>query len=239
MTGFITTSPTIGTQPMDIFFDPDTVQRQPLGQSVQANHPYWGQATLVYYRANEALIVGSLVNAQLGGGVRLQPNTTNTGNSCLIALSAMAIGEFGWFLAAGTYVVRSNASLAVDAAIGLQAAGQAGVNAAGRQLLGATVVRASATGLAKVVSAISGSRVLTISNGGDADGWIVGSRLTGTGIGTNATITSISPDGRTVTVDVACTATINNGTVTCTYTNGTVFWNTITFQALVLQGAIT
>lgn len=239
MTGFVTTSPLIGTQPLDIFNEPDLVQRQPLGQAVQASHKYWGQGTLVYYRANEAILAGSVVNVQLDGGVRLMPNTANTGFSCLIALATMTIGEFGWFLQSGTYVVRSGASIAVDTPIGIVAAGQAGANSAGKQLLGAQVVRASATGLAKVVSAASGSRVLSIGNGGDADGWIVGSRLTGTGVGTNATIQTISPDGRTVTVDVPCTANILNGTVTCSYTNGTVFWNTITFQTLIAQGAIT
>lgn len=238
MTGFVANFPVIGSQPMANFFDPDTVQRHPLGFRVTATDPYWGGAEFMYMQSGANFSAYELAHRN-GLGVMVQvPNTANLGISLLVNIRNIAGNEYGWFMMSGKTPVRSNASVAAATAIGIAGTGIAGANSAGKQLLGARVQAAATTTVVKNCSGISGQRTLTI-NAGDSDGWFVGIRLSGTGIAAGTDVTSISPDGRTITVNNAFTAQINGGTITGTYNDTTNFYNVIEFNTLIAQGAIT
>jgi hypothetical protein len=237
MTGFVSNFPVIGTQPEASFFTPDTTQRQPIGFTVDATDKYWGPGRLMYAKASEALTLGNIVYFNNSNEAVKVPNTANTGLPYAIALTDMAINTYGWFMLSGRYVINSTASVAAGTAIGVVAAGQGGAVANGKQLLSTRVVAPATTTLAKTANARSGSKILTLQNA-DADGWFIGMPLTGTGMGASAKVTSISPDGRTVTVDVATTAAINGGTITGTFNDATIYWNIVQINSPFVQGQI-
>lgn len=62
---------------------------------------------------------------------------------------------------------------------------------------------------------VSGSAVMVMTTNVIAKGWVVGGIVTGTNVGTGATITKISADGLTLTLSVVATG--SPGAVTITY----------------------
>ena len=53
---FAAISPTLGTQPFNDWFAPDTSQRHALGLTVTAVDPFWGAGKFMYIKSNDAEI---------------------------------------------------------------------------------------------------------------------------------------------------------------------------------------
>lgn len=236
---FAAISPTIGTQPFNDWFVPDTVQRHPLGETVTAVDPYWGTGKFVYIKSGTAILKGSLVIWDEAYNGALLPNTANQGFPFGVAMAPIPSGSYGWVQTEGRAVYATNATVAADAAIGVAAAGIAGTNAAGKQLLNVRN-RVSATGTV-TVSALTtnGLGVLLCQKG--YDGFFLGAALSGTGIPSSTVVAGLDPDGRRIymgsaigTFDKTATAT-GQVTVTGTYTG---FGSGI-INNPVAQGAIT
>jgi hypothetical protein len=246
MPGYASYGAGVGNYGLNLSQTPDTTMREVLGTIIQASDPVWGGAEFIYARATAAIRGQGLVQYQTVFDTALNvwrldateaANVANTGRQVGVAVAPFtAAGQFGWLQIAGTTPVNCNITLAAGAAVGLAAAGQAGTNTAGKQLLGAIVSAAGTTTFAKTnCSAQSGSFVLQVPN---SDGWFIGAYLSGTGVGAGATVTAIDPSGRFVTMSLVSTATIT-GTVTATYNNGTIHYNVVTLNRPFLQGAIT
>jgi len=193
---FSALSPIAGTQPFNDWFTPDTTQRQVLGTVVPAADPYWGWGEFLYVKSNDAILKGSLVmwdEAYLGV---LLPNTANQGFPFGVAMAPMASGVYGWLQISGRCVYKTNATVAADAAIGIAAAGIAGTNAAGKQLLN-TRNRVSATGTVTAsMLTTNGTNVLLAQKG--YDGFFLGAALSGTGIPASTVVAGLDPDGKRI-----------------------------------------
>jgi hypothetical protein len=236
---FASISPTLGTQPFNDWFAPDTVQRQPLGMSVTAADPFWGHGEFIYIKSNDAILKGSLVcwdEAYLG---TLAPSTTLTGFPFGVAMAPLPSGQFGWLQISGRAVYKTNATVAADTAMAIAAAGIAGATAVSKQLVNFRN-RISATGTVTVsVATVNNTSVLLAQKG--YDGFFLGMALSGTGIPGSTVVAALDPDGRRIymgsvigTIDKVATA---NGQITLTGTY-TGFGSGIINRPF-LQGAIT
>lgn len=193
---FAAISPTIGTQPFNDWFVPDTAQRHPLGETVTAVDPFWGTGKFVYIKSNAAILKGSLVIWDETYQGTLLPNTANQGFPFGVAMAPIPSASFGWVQTEGRAVYATNATVAADAAIGIGAAGIAGTNGAGKQLLNVRN-RVAATGTVTVsVLTQNGTNILLAQKG--YDGFFLGMALTGTGIGASAVVAALDPDGKRI-----------------------------------------
>jgi hypothetical protein len=164
-------------------------------------------------------------------------NTANLGVSLCVATQAFTTGQYGWFAISGLIPVNGTSSLTAGTAIGIVAAGQSGVNSAGKQILNARVAAAATTTVIKAgCNAFTASNQLQIPNDG---GWFVGAFLSGTGIAGGTTVLAIDASGRFVTLSANTTAAIVGGSITATYNNGTIFYNLVHLNRPFAQGAIT
>lgn len=236
---FASVSPTLGTQPFNDWFVSDTVQRQPLGMTVTATDPYWGTGKFVYLKSTAAILKGSLVMWDEAYNAALLPSTANQGFPFGVAMYPAASGNYFWVQTEGRAVYATNATVAADAAIGVAAAGIAGTNAAGKQLLNVRN-RISATGTVTVsVNTTNGNGILYASKG--YDGFFLGAALSGTGIPASTIVAGLDPDGKRIYMGSAIgtfdkTATITgSATLTGTYTG---FGSGI-LNNPIAQGAIT
>lgn len=229
-----------GNQAINDWFVPDTTQRFGLLMTLDAMDVFWGYGEFVYGKAAAALSKGNVVVQQTTlGTFDKVPNTANLGQNLLVAMNAMAINTFGWFMKSGLAVVATNATVAANAAIGIAAAGVLGTNAAGKQVLGATVLKsATATQVLTNVQTTNNSSVLLTTG---YDGWFVGMALSGTGIPASTFVARLDPDGKTVymgsavgTIDKVATAT-GSISATGTYTG----FGLLAIDAPFAQGAIT
>lgn len=235
----------VGNQPLNLTFLPETTARHVTGTRVDAVDPYWGPGEFIYVKANGSIRMGGLCTltpvwdatskTYLTEAVEVA-NTANLGVSLGAACAPMADNEFGWLRVAGIGPVNCNASLAAAAVPGITAAGQAGANSAGKQILKSKVVAAATTTVAKAncIAANASRRLLCP----ETEGWFIGAYLSGTGIAAGTTVVSIDPDNRTVTLSADTTAQVA-GTVTATYNNATVYYNIVHFNRPFAQGAIT
>lgn len=221
----------------------DATARHLSGTCVDAISPYWGGGRFIYGKAGAAIrqfgvcvLTPAVASGAMSYVATEVPNTANLGRALVIALSAMDSGDYGWFMTSGITPVNCTASVAADTAFGIVAAGQAGAIANGKQILGGRVVIAAAATVAKTGQANSGSYQLRVNGG--CDGWFQGAYLSGTGIASGATVTDISPDGKTVTMSAVTTAAVN-GTVTATYNNATVYYNVAHINNPIAQGQTT
>jgi len=221
---FAAITPTVGTQPFNDWFVPDTTQRQPLGMVVMAVDPFWGTGEFIYVKSADALLKGSLTMWDEAYNGVLIPNTALQGFPFGVAMAPIPSGSFGWLQISGRCVYKTNATVAADAAIGIgAAAGIAGTNTAGKQLLNVRN-RISATGtVTGSALTTNGTNVLLFQKG--FDGFFLGAALTGTGIGASAVVAALDPDGKRIYTGTAIgTATGANQTasgqvtVTGTYT---------------------
>lgn len=232
--------PILGTQPVGNFFQPDTVQRQPLGQTLSVSDPFYGGQELVYLAipTSTALNVGHAVTWDVNNTAVVLPNTANQGVPVAFSLNQVASNaalQYGWFIIEGQALCWSSASVAAAAAIGIVAAGQLGANSAGKEILGARVAAAATTTVVKANTRTqSGSTVIFPTN---TDGWFVGMAVSGTGIAASSVITAIGDLNR-VTLNNAATAT-GSVSVTGTRNDGTNFWNLVVVDRPQAQGAIT
>lgn len=221
----------VGVPGINYGYAPDTVQRTALGTRVQAQDPFWNGAQFIYLKSNDVILLGSLVTWDLANVATLVPNTANLGVSVAVAYQAAAANTFFWAATqADLMPVQATASVAAGTTFGLTAAGKIGANTAGKQILNAKSVIASAGTVAKSnAQTTNGSPILLVQ---DSSGWYPGITLSGTGI--SGTVTAISPDGRTVTMSAAATAT---GSITATGTH--TGFNLAQFSQPFVQGAIT
>lgn len=202
-------------QPISEFFEPDTVQRHPLGTIVQGVHPFWGMGEFVYGKAGVATsFVGRLQQADEAMVFTEVPNTANLGRSVYTNIYPMAIDEFGWFQCAGMMVFHATASVAADTAFGITAAGQVGAFATTKGIIGVRNRHPSTKTVAKTNCILrNASNVVEVPGG--TDGWFHGVTLSGTGIPASSEITAINPSRREVVMSENATA---GGTVTVTGT---------------------
>lgn len=224
----------------------DATPRHPEGHIIVAHDPWWGSGEFIYARANGAIRTFGL--CQLNPAFNSTDNrwyfevteaasTAILGRMVCVAMKVMADNEYGWFQISGVVPVNSNAAVAADATFSIAATGQGGAAAAGKQIVNARIVGASTITVAKTNCSTKTAitKTLEVPN---SDGWFVGAYLSGTGIGAACIVSSISPDGRTVTMSVDTTAVIA-GTVTATYNNATIYYNVAHINRPFQQGAIT
>lgn len=221
----------------------DATSRHLSGTRVDAISPYWGGAHFIYGKAGGAIrqfglcvITPAVASGAMSYVATEAPNTGNLGRAVFVAIAAMDSGDYGWFMASGITPINCSASVAADTAFGIAAAGQGGAIANGKQILGGRIVIAASATVAKTGLANSGSYRLKVVGG--CDGWFQGAYLSGTGVAAGATVTDISPDGKTVTMSAVSTAAIN-GTVTATYNNATVYYNVAHINNPIAQGQTT
>lgn len=251
MTAAATIAPTLGTQPIGNFSTAVEVAQSasgyvplvPLGTIQSVVDTYWGGGEVIRLRipANTAAIpVGGAAVASATFAYGAVPNTANLGQPVYFAVNAVPLNagfdQYAWFAMGGTFPVFSSASVAINAPIGIVAAGQLGANSAGKQILNAKVNAPATTTVVKVnCSTRSGSPIIQAPN---ADGWFVGLTVSGTGIPATTTITAIDASGTLITLSNNATAT-GSASLTGTYTSGANFWNVITANRPFAQGAIT
>lgn len=239
-------TPMAGAQAIGNWNTPDTTQRHVLGTILSVVDPYWGGQELMYvqysFTTGTPLRTGAVMAYDVASSytATLVANTANLGKSVGFNLNSIPSGNatgtyYLWIVIGGSYVAWSSASVAADTAIGIVAAGQAGANSAGKQLVNCRSTKPATTTVAKAnTTTQNGSPILRVAN---TDGWFVGGSVSGTGI-TTSLITAIDPDNRTVTLASNASAT---GAVTATLTNNdaTNFFNVVTFNRPFAQGAIT
>lgn len=243
MTSAASSSSFAGFQPVGNYFIPDTTQRHTLGTKLNVVDPYWGGQEVIYLAipTSTALSVGSLVTWDNTDTIAAAPNTANLGQPVAFCLNAVASNassvQYGWFVISGAFVSLAGASVAANTAFGITAAGKTGAIANGKQIVNARVQVAATKTVVKANSSTqNGSTVLKVTN---SDGWFVGLPLSGTGIAGSTTISAISSDGTTVTMNNAATAT-GAVSVTGTYNDGSSnYWNTITCERPFAQGQVT
>lgn len=211
-----------GAQPWNDWFAPDTTQRHFLGTRLTGVDPYWGTGEFIYIKSNDAILKGSLVMWGETYNGALLPNTANQGFPFGVAMAPMASGTYGWIQVGGLAVYKTNATVAADAAIGIGAAGIAGTNTAGKQLLNVRNRRAATATVTFAVTTQNNSAVLYDASG--YDGAFLGMALSGTGIPGSTVVAALDPDGKRIymgsaigTIDKLATAT-GSITLTGTYT---------------------
>jgi hypothetical protein len=192
---FAPITPVAGNDPFNDFFVPTTEQTQTLGMVIPAVDPFWGFGEFMYVQSVAAILKGSIVETNGVGVATLIPNTANTGRSFGVAMNDMASGTFGWIQIAGQAVYKTNATVAADAAIGIAAAGIAGTNTAGKQMLGVRNLKAATATVTVTATTKSTSYVLK-TNG--YEGFFLGMALSGTGIPASTVVAKLYEDGNTI-----------------------------------------
>jgi hypothetical protein len=193
---FSAITPTVGTQPFNDWFTPDTVQRQPLGMTVMAVDNYWGTGEFIYVKSNDVIIKGSLVTWDEAYTGVLLPTTTLQGFPFGVAMAPMAAGVYGWLQISGRAVYKTSATVAADANVAIAAAGVVGASATGKQLVNVRN-RIAATGTVTVsVQTTNGNNVLLAQKG--YDGFFLGMALSGTGIPASTVVAGLDPDGKRI-----------------------------------------
>ena len=229
----------VGVQPFNDWFTPDTTQRIQLGTKIIAVDNFWGQGGFIYFKSNDVILKGSLIQVDEVFQGTLVPSTANTGFTFGVAMAPTPAGTFGWMQVEGRAVYKTNATVAADAAIGVAAAGIAGTLTAGKQLLGVRN-RIAATGTKTFLVNTYAGRNYIDANGG-YDGAFLGMALTGTGIPASTVVAGLDPNNKRITLgsaigvfDKVATAS-GQVTVTGTYTG----YGSGIIQSPHVQGAIT
>lgn len=229
----------IGIQPIGSFFVPDTVQREVLGIMLDSIDNFYGGGQVIYLKAAAATLPGVLCTWDNTFAATAVANTANLGVSLCVALTNMAINTFGWFMQVGTWPVSATASVAAGTTVGITATGQIGANSAGKQVLNAKSVIASAGTVVKSnVGTVNGSPILTAPN---TDGLFVGMAISGTGIPASTFIGGLDPDGRRISMTASnlSTAALATATGAVTLTGTYTGFNVLQFNYPCAQGAIT
>jgi len=193
---FAAISPTLGTQPFNDWFAPDTTARQPLGMTVTAVDPFWGAGKFVYVKSQAAILKGSVCMWDESFFADLLPSTATQGFSFGIAMAPIPSGSYGWIQTEGRAVYKTNATVAADGVLAIAAAGILGATATGKQVLGIRN-RVAATGTKTFTAGTTtGSAKLVCAAG--YDGAFLGMALSGTGIPASTVVAALDPDGRTI-----------------------------------------
>lgn len=218
--------------------DPDSTQRFPLGMVLEGVDPFgiFGAGEFIYLKAAATITANQICVYNVGLEADVAANTANTGRAVVVAKAPMATGEYGWFqLSGGMIPVKTAASVAAGSAVGIDATtgGSAAANSAGRQILGATSLRASTATRVFTGTTRTGSKVVKLAS--QAAGVFLDQAVSGTGIAASSEVADISSNGLEVTLTEAATA---GGTVTVTFTN-TGYIEIAAPAGMILQGAIT
>lgn len=188
-------SPTLGTQPFNDWFAPDTTQRQPLGLQVTAVDPFWGAGKFMYIKSTDAILKGSIVMWDESYNGVLLPSAVTQGFPWGVAMAPMASGTYGWIQLEGRAVYKTNATVAADGVLAIAAAGILGATATGKQVIGVRN-RVAATGTKTVTAQTTlGNGVLVTA---DYGGFFLGMALSGTGIPASTVVAGLDPDGRRI-----------------------------------------
>jgi hypothetical protein len=185
-----------GIQPINDWFFPDTTQRHPLGFTITAIDPFWGEGRFVYVKSNDVILKGSILVIDEQYTATLLPSATLQGFSWGVAMNMMAAGTYGWMQVEGRAVYATNATVAADGVLAIAAAGILGATATGKQVIGIRN-RKAATGTEAIlnVNTTSGSATLLCTNG--FDGLFLGAAVSGTGIPASSIIVKLMADGKT------------------------------------------
>lgn len=222
----------------------------PVGTIISVTDPYWGGLELIRLSIPVSTVVrvGTLSTLTVDNGFVALPNTANLGQSVAVSFnhvpSNASFVQYAWFVIGGRYVVNGTASVAANTAFGITAAGQVGANSAGKQILNARVQVAATATVVKTVNTFAGSPIIRANN---SDGWFVGQTISGSGIPASSYIGAIdastTPVAITLTTSDLATAApaTASASVSATATNNdaTRFWNTVTMNRPLAQGAIT
>ncbi len=192
---FAAISPTLGTQPFNDWFAPDTTQRQPLGMTVTAVDPFWGAGKFMYVKSAAAILKGSVCMWDESYNAELLPSAVTQGFSFGIAMAPIPSGSYGWVQTEGRAVYKTNATVAADGVLAIAAAGILGATATGKQVLGIRN-RVAATGTKTVTAnTVTGTGVLYTQG---YDGFFIGMALSGTGIPASTVVAALDPDGKRI-----------------------------------------
>jgi hypothetical protein len=199
--------------------------------------PYYGEVDCVYGKNNASATqdTGRLVQPDVSWFFTDVPDTANLAYPVYVAMANMVDQSWGWFAFAGQRPVLTGASVAAGSPVGIGGAGKVGATGAGKEIEGMVSVGASTVTIVLASTQTqNGSLILRLSK--PSDGLFVGLPLSGTGIAAGSIIAAISPDGRTITMNSAHTATATGSvTVTATFTG----WIIAEFQSPSAQGRIT
>lgn len=196
---FSAISPTLGTQPFNDWFTPDTTQRQPLGMIVTAVDPFWGTGEFIYLKApaDTTVVKGSVVTWNELGVAVLLPTTAGQGFMCGVAMAPAPNSSYFWAQISGYSVMKSTSDVAADAAVAIAGTGLAGALANGKQIVNARCRKANAgTHSITKVSTTTNSGTLLCVNG--YDGAFLGAALSGTGIPASTVVAALDPDGKRI-----------------------------------------
>jgi hypothetical protein len=223
------------------------------GLIVPAEDPVWGGGEFLFAKASANIplramcaltAVWNATNRNFDWNVSGVPNTAILGKMVAIAMAdtggsavnALTTGQFGWFMISGHSPVNGTVSVAADTAYGITAVGQVGTLAAGKQIVSSRVIGAATqTVTATAVRGDAGGNTIQVST---TDGFFVGCYVSGTGVGAAAIVSGIDRVNNVLTVSVVNSALVT-GTVTGTYNNGVIFYNTVHMNRSFAQGAIT
>lgn len=112
-------TPQLGVQPIAVT---DTTQRHPLGMTVLANDPTYGQGEFVYLKGIANTAIGSLVDYdQTLGTTALSPATAGIG-PVAVAMSANVASQYGWYQVRGAAAVKAPNAAVVGAEVFMLAA---------------------------------------------------------------------------------------------------------------------
>lgn len=196
------------------------------GEYAQAEAYDWGGGEFIYARASAGIrlygltmflpVFDTTLKAYRWDALEVT-NTANLARQVGVAMSntALTAGQYGWFALSGIVPISAAASVAAGVSFGIGGAGQVGAVAAGKQILNAVTVAASAATIVK--AGCTGDNASTIINVPDTQGLFVGAALSGTGVGAGV-IASIDELNRRIVNTVANTAAIVGTSVTATFT---------------------
>jgi len=218
------------------FFVPDTTQRFPAGAMLTGHdlNGIYGEGEFIYLQAAGTIAANQLSCYDDGFQAKTLPNTANTGRGVVVAKDAMTVGQWGWFQRSGGMIpVLAVASVAAGNTVGIDAttAGSVNANSAGRQLLGATVMRASTATRTTMASVKAGSKTVQVNN---SSGIFIGQAVTGTGIAASSVVAGFDSNDNPI-LNNAPTA---SGSPTLTFTN-TGYVEVAAPSGMYVQGAIT
>lgn len=216
-----------------------------LGSLLQIVDPYLGGGEVIRLRVpagTAAIPVGGMAVYSNTYVYTIAPNTANLGQPLAFAVNAIPLNasfdQYAWFYVGGSFPAFSNATVAANTTAGIVAAGQAGAQSAGKEIMNARVQLAATNTVVKNnCNLLNGSVFIRVPN---SDGWFAGLYLSGTGIQAGTTIVAIDSATAGSTVTLSLAATISGpSSVTGTYNNGTIFWNVLNASRPGAQGAIT
>src|SRR5579862_2528932 len=212
----------------------------PAGAIVPGYDNYWGGVEFIYGQASATIAawgLAAITPALVSGRFQFQAapvaNSANQVRPLAVAIQQMAANQFGWFAVGGLVPINSTASVAAATPLGIAAAGQAGADSAGKEILNAINILAATTTVVKNCFVQANSPVVRVTGNNVIDGIFIGCAVSGTGIPANAVVQTLDPDGKTFTLSTgpgvagaALNATASGGVaLTFTYNDGTNFYN--------------